>query len=427
MSKRKNWIKSVVIIFFTCIVIVGGFYLYIQYKINQIKSTLNVCEVQQENFKTTIPFNYVKNWIIVKVRFGVSDKEYDFIVDTGSPTVFSDSLIREVGHENFSKIAVITDTSSHAFNDYVVTTDDLNLGGISFNHVGALVVNNSEFGMLNCISPYGIIGYNILQVGIYQIDYLNNQITITDQLDSLRNVGTIQWVNYTTISQETPVIRASLNDSISLNLTFDTGYSGFITLSSQKLFEKLNICCQDQTARYHTIPTIKITRTHETESYEKLLFKGATLSVDSIEVKDIIVPVSNTPESPSSNLIGNKFFEHFLLTLDYRNKRVGFTPNGKRFHPEESTGFGFSFSPEGYTLIITSVYVGTEAEKIGLQPGDTIHSINDLVISELNTSDFCQIFRNEIQLINEQDTLITLGVWKHGQICRHNFLKIRLL
>ena len=193
LSKRK-WLKILVIITIIIALLVGGGYLFLQYKIAEIKEAITGCKLETKSFKTVLDFEYIGDWIIVKVKIGGGDKEYDFIFDTGAQTVFSDSLIKDLEISNYKKFTIQTDTAKHAFRDEIISLNGLELGNVKFRDVGAMIVDNSEYKMLNCISPYGFIGYNILQNCCWQIDYEKKQIIITDQIDSLPNLNNTQWI-----------------------------------------------------------------------------------------------------------------------------------------------------------------------------------------------------------------------------------------
>lgn len=423
---KYKWLKVLVIILLILTGLVGGGYLYIQMKIAEIKGTLSGCDLENKNFDSTINFDYISHWIVIKGKINGSEKEYDFILDTGAQTVFSDSLFKELRAENYKKIKIKTDTSKHAFRDEVVSLDKLELGEVTFSDVGALVVDNSEYKMLNCISPYGIIGYNILQTCCFQIDYEKRQIKITDQLESLDNLKDIQWIKYTTLSQETPIIPAILNNNINVNLLFDTGYSGAVKLSSKELYKTIKEKYSEQTALFTTKPTITIAGGKDVNSYQSMLFKTSTFSLGIEVTENLIISVSDLQEKKYSGLIGNKYFENYVITLNYQNKRVGFLPNEEINKPGKRTTFGLNYTPLDNKLIVTTVYKNADAEKKGINVGDEIISINGIKISELPEETFCEIFRGEYDLITKNDKTIILEIITNGTVVKCELEKYQI-
>ena len=423
---NKKWLKVLIITVIVIILITGGGYMFLQYKIAQIKGAISGCKLETENFKNVIDFEYVSDWIIVKVKIEGSDKEYDFIFDSGAQTVFSDSLINEIASSNYKKFRVQTDTAKHAFRNEIISLNGLELGKVRFRNIGAMIVDNSEYEMLNCISPYGIIGYNILQNCCWQIDYEKKQIIITDQIDSLTDLNNIQWVKYTCISQETPIIPAVINDSIQVKLFFDTGYSGTINLSSTNLYKAISEQYPDQTAKFSVKPTIVIAGGRDVDSYKKMLFKTSTFSTGPLLTKGQIISIEDVQEKKYSGLIGNKYFENFIITLDYKNKRVGFLSAENLEINDTKNTYGLSYTPLDDKIFVNTVYDGSEAEKMGIKVGEEIFSINGTKISELPSETFCKIYRNEYDLINNEDSLLVIEIEKEGKVTRHELRKYRI-
>ncbi len=431
-TRNKKWVKILIIIVVTISCIVGGGYLYIQSLIAEVKGTLTSCKLENENFKTVIDFEYVNNWIVVKAKVGNSKKEYDFIFDTGAQTVFSDSLLKELNINDYKKVDFSSDTSKNAFKDELVSIHKFQVGNVKFSDVGALIVDNAQYGMLNCVSPYGIIGYNLLQNCNFQIDYIKKQITITDKIDYLDNLEQTQWINYTplykysTQFQETPVIPAVINDNIEVNLVFDTGNSGGINLFSETLYETITQKYPEQVAKYTFKPTITITNTKDTAHYEGAKFKTSTISVGTDLSKDLIVTIDNEPDRGYSGLIGNKYFENYIVTIDYTNKRIGFMPNKKAEKPDTKSNFGLNYTPFNNKLYVTRLYHNSEAKQKGICVGDEIVSINGIKMADLPADAFCKMYRSELILTNSEDNLLVLGIEKEGEITEYKLTGFQL-
>ncbi|MFH1687961.1 MAG: aspartyl protease family protein [bacterium] len=415
---KKRWVRVLVITVALVAGLTGAGYLYLQHMIARVMSTLTGCRLESENFRKVVGFDYDSGWIVVKARVNGSEQVFDFILDTGAQTVFSDSLFRQLGIDDYDKVSVETDTAKHAFKNEIVAIESLELGEVKFSDVGALVVEGSEYDMLNCISPYGIIGYNVLQTCCFQIDYQNEQLLITDRPDSLQQVDDIEWLGYTTSGQETPVIPATINDTINVSLTFDTGYRGFMSLSSGALYEAIGSQYPSRIAKFAAKPTLTITNNRDVEPYQKLLFKTTTLTIGSNETKDMVVSVGNIRGGDQGGLIGSKYFEDYIITLDYANKRVGFLPNPGGEERERESTFGLSYAPLGGKVTVSALYEGSEAERLGIRVGDEVLSINGTTVSSLDSEDLCKIFRGESDLVTKTDSVLALSTIGNGEVIR---------
>jgi len=264
--------------------------------------------------------------------------------------------------------------------------------------------------MLNCISAYGILGYNILQTFYSQIDYRKEQIILTDNIEKLPNYSQIQWIAYKpSIKQETPIIKAAINDSIEIDLFFDTGYSGGINLNSSKLYDILLSGQSENTLKYFSKQSIRI-RGENDEIKESIILNTSNFTIGDVFAKEINIGISNLPEREFDGVIGNKFFENFIITLDYKNKRIGFIQQ-QNMTPDNNT-FGVSYVASKNIITVSSVFEKSEAYNLGIRPGDELYSINGVKVSDLNDNDFCEIYRDEYKFQDSQDSILTLEIIK---------------
>lgn len=427
MKKVKNgWEKILVIIAIIAVIIFGGGYLGLQILKSILKDKISGCELKSSNFKSVIDFEYVNNWIIIKAKVAGSDKEYPFWFDTGAQTVIMDSLLKEISRDNYENFSFgsKSDSNETAFNSQLISLKSLQLGDVKFQDIGSLTAKNSKWGMLNCVSAYGIIGYNVIQTGVFQIDYEKKQITITDNAESLINFKEIQWVNYkSSMNQETPIIQAKFNDSINIDLFFDTGNSGGIILSSEQLYQAISQQFPEQTVKYESIPSLLI-RGEKNEIGKSLIFKASNFYFANNLSEKMTIQVSNKPEREFEGIIGNKYFENYIVTLDYRNKRVGFISEQKR--EEDNSTFGISYLPYENKIFVSAIYDGYLPYLAGIKPGDEIYSLNGFKICDLPSELFCKLYRNEYSFENEKDSLLKIGIMKGDSLIDYQFKKQKL-
>lgn len=428
MRKFTNkWSKAVIVIIGVVLLLTAAGYLALQYLKSELKAKLSSSTLENKNFTTVVDFDYVANWIVVKIKIEGNEKEYPFIFDTGAQSVITDSLLKETGPDNYSMMISGEKKGSmkNAFKNEIITIKGLEIGDLHFHDIGAITAKSTEWGMLNCVSAYGIIGYNMLNKCGFQIDYEKKKITFTDQIESLENYSKINWVNYTTPeNQETPVISAVINDSIKVDLFFDTGNSGGIKLSSTGLYKAIIEKFPGKTAKYSFIPTIRI-RGEQNEPVRSMLFQTTTFSLGGDSSEDIFINVENTPEREFTGFVGNDYLENYIVTVDYQKKRIGFLP-GERVDYDSNSTFGLSFTPTGNKLVVTSVFEGSIPEKLGILAGDEIFSINGIKTSELPAGRFCEIYRNEYEIICKADSILYIEILKNGVIMKYNFKRQKI-
>lgn len=407
-TKTKRLLIIIPAIILSIVLLAGG---SIFYKIHTIKSAISGSKLQTKYFTQTIDFDYVNKWIVLNVKVDGSDREYPFIFDTGAPTVVSNLLLNDLKPQNYRVLTSGKDRdTTNAFSNKMLVLNSLSIGDVVFKEVGCLEMQTEKWDMLNCISAYGIIGCNVIKSCGFQIDYLSKRLTLTDRLQDLPNYSSIEWLNYRTNGQETPIIAAKINDSINVELLFDTGMSGSITINSHELYQRANSSSTiKKVAKSLSIPNLYIRGETET------IYKSLTLNPDrfsffsSNHPNEILVRVNDLPGRKYDGTIGNGYFENYNITLDYNRKRVGFIPNSETDTLIPST-FGFSTFLNKNSLLIGSIYEGSEAQTAGLCPGDEILKYNDHIIAELPADTYCKIYRNEFTLSSPSDSTVQLEV-----------------
>jgi len=406
-AKRKKVLLIIVSIVFTIVLICVAGYFYL---VNRLKASLTGCTVQTEQFMETIDFEYADNWIVVKVKVEGSDKEYPFFFDTGATTIISDSLLRDLNKSNYKLFSSNNrKDTSNAFHNKLYILNGLSIGKVHFKDVGAMSFDNERWEMLNCVSPYGIIGCNVLESCCFQIDYINKKITITDQIEQLPNYNEIEWLNYRTDKQETPIVAAVLNHDIQIDLFIDTGSSGDISLYSPALYNQFSGLDPERVIKMTLFPTIFI-RGESPTPYKSLSYKASDLIfLGNKSPEDFTIAINNTPEKNFTGIAGNRFLKHYNLTLDYNNKRIGYVFN-KQVSAVEEDSFGFKYFTRNGKLYISAIYENSPIEKMGICVGDEIISINDIIISELPQSAFCEIYRKEYNFRAKDDTFMDMIV-----------------
>jgi len=393
-------------------------YFGLQYLQNQLEQKLTGCKIESKGFYVSLPFEYVNNWMLVDVGVNDDGREFPFIFDTGAQTVLLDSLLNITGKEDYQRFKFSNnhDTTTNAFNNELVSIHHFKIGEINFADVGAITAQNAKWGMLNCISPYGIIGYNVIQTFFTQINYATKQIVITDDLKRFPNYSDIQWVDYEpSQKQETPIIQAVINDSIQVRLLFDTGHSGGIVLHSNTLYHQISSSYAHDWRKYVSMPSLQI-RGEGNDLIESVLFRTSEFTLGSIVAEGLPIQVKNLPEGEFTGFVGNKFLENFIVTLDYKNKRIGFIQQQTIASGSDST-FGFTYLAKVDGMEVLSVFENTDAARLGFMPGDKIYSINGINVAEVDN--LCSVYRGEITFQNPSDTILSVSLEKNGGVVNH--------
>ncbi len=377
---------------------------------SKINKTLRSGSITQENFKTQIPFEYRKGLIILKVT--IQDKEYDFVLDTGATNVISKELANELGLEKIGKQEIGDIHNETRELDYV-KINNIQIGGINFKEtIGTILdIKNNELAFLNID---GLIGANLMRFAIWDFDFDNQLITITDKEEML-NIPTNATESKLFIGTGSKAsIITKVNGDRVLNNLIDLGNSSTAFLS-YKTFKK-----QKKSKKIHEY--IKGSGVSSIGAFGKGKVRNRyEAKVDEITIgnhviKDKIVRIENG----SSNL-GIAFFKNYRLILNWKDKNLKMIQKGKTLNTKLSD-FGFYPNVENNKLFVGFLYDSTAAST-ALQLGDQILQMNAINFTHVSDEDYKMYFTNGYIKGDE----VKMTILRDGKKLDFEFKKAQLL
>ncbi|MFK8046645.1 MAG: retropepsin-like aspartic protease [Crocinitomicaceae bacterium] len=362
-------------------------------KSHKVINIISKSKTSQVNFNREIDFDYVEKHIFIEVE--INGKVYNFLFDTGwEITSIDESLKAEMG---FKKSTSITGSGS-SFESYEMdlgTIPNLTLDSVLFESVGIVVHN------MNQINEYyacyeridGILGTNILQNANWQIDYEAKKIRFSDDIINLK-IG-----DNATVINVTPRIRSKLGvkrvkatfDSQNINFIFDTGSSGGFSGNPALL---------DSFSNSKVVRVMKRSAATENDSYINSIVFIKSAFLDSFEVKNTQLSL----EKGVSQLVGNDFFEHFIVTIDWSENKFYLKPVSE-IQIENRIYHGFTFKPNYKTNSIAVSGMATE-NMIDVKLGSQLISINGIDLTNLSKTEFCNFWNNSWQNIIKMDEVL---------------------
>jgi len=184
-------------------------------------------ETAQENYSATFPFEIKNGFIIIPVE--IKSKKYNFLLDTGSPNLVSKELA-----ENLNLKVIDSANASDVYNEKIqnqyARLESVRIGNIEFTGTTALINNFNDVTVWSSLNIDGFIGANLMQHAIWDIDFKNQQITITDK-ESKLDIPEDLIENKLFIGVAgVPAIACKLNEKKVWNFTVDLGYNGGIVV-----------------------------------------------------------------------------------------------------------------------------------------------------------------------------------------------------
>ena len=319
MKKTKLiWISIFVLILFVL-------YIYNRDMITgyRIKKIMESGEVIEKGFINDMGFNFSQNVIIVNTKINDREKKYNFIFDTGAKmTLISKELVNELDlntidlpHSFMEKTSGLND--SMAVVPTFSTLKQIELGNLPFVDMGVMLLDFSKMGQLNDFAKDGFIGHNLLNKGIWQINYRDTIITITDNIEKLKYINEAFKVNFTV--KDVPHISVTINDSVYIDLIFDTGYNGGVKIISNKLLNGIDTTDRKE---YQSLTASGKTNEHA------YLFNAKSFRLGQKILNNTPIEVLAYKKSQqmkeNSGKIGNAFLKNYIITLDYNNNVIYF-------------------------------------------------------------------------------------------------------
>jgi len=133
-------------------------------------------EILQKQFCDTIPFEYVRNKMIVSVTINKHKKR--FIFDTGATLIISEEIQQETQNPVLGNVFQM-DANKRQKQVSVVSVKEFELGNLTFQNIPSVVSDIKQTSFLNCFHYDGFIGSNALRNCIVQIDVVNKFIILT--------------------------------------------------------------------------------------------------------------------------------------------------------------------------------------------------------------------------------------------------------
>jgi len=317
------------------------------------------------DFYTEIPYELREGWTIIKVKLNDNPKEYNFLFDTGARCYITDSIAKTLGLSpmRFMKSEDINGSVAYAGLHKVALT----IGEFKINNVGVLSKSNFDNLSNNCFQIDGIIGANILNQGVFHFDSDNKILIVTNLINKVSNSK--RGVSVKLIAPNwsgQSFVKMKVNNKKG-RFQFDTGSANLLDLKQKKRDDQIPIkrrisyigglhSSKLDTISFYKIKSIKIGK-EETENFNES------------------VAISHTG---STNILGNKILEKYLVTLDRRNKRLYLSPRVFQTENETLRISNLQLHWKSGITFVSSLTIGCELQNMGLSIGDTITFINDI-------------------------------------------------
>lgn len=328
------------------------------------------------------------------VNVSINGKSYQFIFDTGAPTVISHAVYNELNLKEKHKRKV-GDSQKNKQEQIFTELPEMTIDQVVFKNIGAVVLDleGPEFG---CLKIDGIIGANQMAKLFWRIDYSENMLEATKDLKQFSTDGYEMVFTFKPRPQKTPVIESQILDK-KMNLTFDTGFTGSIKISENNYDPKNEKVKSVETYGVNSVGAFGTGK--PLSSYH---FRATELLLAGQKFENEIVITGN------SSLLGNEFLKKFKFIIDWQNNKVYL--HRIKSTPSKLESFGFAYRFIDFKAKVVLVFQGND---VPVKIDDEILSINNISFENLDQTSSCNYLLNRVEKGGDQ---IMIKVKRDGKV-----------
>jgi predicted aspartyl protease len=303
--------------------------------INQHSIFLFICLFLQYSTSTgqnkdlkSIPFEYLKNQIIIEVQLN-NDKNFVYmLLDTGVDPSVIDLKTAEKLKLNIERdsVGIASGRGNDVASVFPTLLTNLVIQDRNFGNVDGLAFDMDGISKKLGRKVHGILGYSFLKDKIVRINYKNRTIQFLDSKQALKSYTSKNAKTYSFFTDGDDMIPLINNFKINdrqFIASLDTGSSLNIQVYEHSL-NNLNLNDLDK-------DKLKESELHGAQGKKKTfktILKSLQLGDDLIfENQDLTISAIKNQDQIRMGNVGNRFFQKFNLVFDYVDKKVVFELN----------------------------------------------------------------------------------------------------
>ena len=360
---------------------------------SQNKKFFNAGSAELKNDIEEIPIEMVNGFPIMKVE--INNKTYNFLFDTGAPTVISEAIYKELDLKPTAE-SNITDSQNNKQKQVFTYLPEMKVGNAIFKNIGSIVMPIAG-PELSCLKLDGILGANQMAKVFWKVNYKVSKARISKSLSQFNLTNFETKIPFKILPQKTPRIETSFFGKTH-TLTFDTGFNGRVGIQTYKAME----------TEIKKIPHIISNGINSVgvfgsgDAEESLVFIAKEMPLGNEIFKNELI------KSGKADVLGSEFLKDYEFIMDWKNEKIYLKKLQEAKIDYTFFGFGYRFIDNK-----TKVILVFKDKNIPLELGDEIISINDVNVENLSPENICQYYFNRIE---NQNPTTKLKVKRNQQI-----------
>ena len=157
----------------------------------KFQKSLNTSALTSLNFQDSFKFK-LTNWILIKAKLNGTQQEQTFILDTGSPCTYSFKTKDESNLKTKKLFRLGFYKTDYGFSD-------AQIGNILYKNLQFLAM---DFELFKWQKVSGLIGVNAMKNSIWEINFQDTIITVSDNLTSFNNISNVYRTKFKPYSEQ---------------------------------------------------------------------------------------------------------------------------------------------------------------------------------------------------------------------------------
>lgn len=379
--------------------------------------------------RVIIPFEMRNNLIIVKITINQSDT-LNFILDTGlrMNLVTDPQIASSLGLIYTRKLSIIGYGENEPLQAMVSVNNQIDFKGVVGAKQNLVALTKDNFSLSDYVGMpiHGVLGFDLFGSFVVRFDFQAQTITLTDpkKFKVRKHYGQQLPIN---IEDGKPYIMASatINEKkeVPLKLILDTGAGHGLLL---EMAGNPELTLPENTIFRQLGKGLNGTIYGQEGRIEKLKIGAFTLN----QVISSFPDTTSRHSKIARNIdrqgnLGCEVMKRFDIIFNYQKGYVLLRPNKRVFNePFERDMSGMIIVATGETFnryMVDEVYVGSPAQKAGVQSGDEILMMNYKTVDYLNFNGLNQL------LMKGDGKKINMIVRRNNDILKIEFLLKRMI
>ena len=381
-----------------------------------VQKLLTGGKIDAVDFAETFEFTLSDKLLYVDAKINGSPSPFRFVFDTYAVNLVRQNLIDLLNIEVTDLTGPFAEQLGRTLlAPRMVRFGSIRLGNLTFQDYGGFAIKeDSTHDILDYLED-GIIGANLMNGAIWQINFRDSTIRVTDNISRCGFIeGAVRLPFRPHSLQKSPNIEVVVNDGEILDIQFDTGSNAVLKFNTDN---PASYTLPGRSAKLTSVPALNMGE----ESAD--VFVSTRTQLESVRIGSHVF--ENLPaeifETSDETLVrrgqlGNAFMRHFIVTIDWYDNMIYLFPREENPLETQKRSFGLSIGIRDGAVRVLALYEGSRAEQAGLKIGDLVLSIDGRDMTQLSDEETRLYIQGFRKFLDEKAAAVALRVDSGGEI-----------